>query len=136
MINKLDSLLSRLHDARLYGFLLDIEPKNFTLNVLLYIHLFSDFDSGKYSLEKALVVFENALIEKFSITNDLTNGQFYIVDCIGNDLGSNKFRFTFTFNDPSIELVLLAENIFIKSSELIEHEEEQFLATNWTNLLK
>ncbi|WP_312049233.1 hypothetical protein [Acinetobacter courvalinii] len=136
MINKFDSILSRLHDARLYGFLLDIEPKNFTSNVLLYIHLFSDFDLGKYSLEKGLLVFENASIEKLSIANDLSSGQFYIIDCIVNDLGNNKFRFSFTFNDPSIRLDLIAENIFIKSSGLVEQKEEQFLATNWTNLLK
>lgn len=133
MINKFDSLF-RLHDARLYGFLLDSDPKNFSLNVLLYAHLFSDFESDKYSLEKALVVFENASIEKFSITNDLSSGQFYITECIAYDLGSDKFKFIFKFNDSTIELILIAENMKLITSGVVEEKEDQFLTTNWVNL--
>jgi hypothetical protein len=136
MINKFDSFLSKLHDARLYGFLLDIDPKNFTLNVLLYIHLFSDFDSGKYSLEKGLLVFDNASIEKLSITNDLSSGQFYIIDCIVEIFNCERFKFTFTFNDSSIELILTAENMKLITSELVEEKEDQLLSTNWINLFK
>lgn len=40
MSEKIDQLLGYLHDARLYGFLLDVDPKTFDLNVLLYIHIF------------------------------------------------------------------------------------------------
>lgn len=136
MINKFDSLLSRLHDARLYGFLLDFVPKNFTLNVLLYVHLFSDFEDEKYSLEKALVAFENASIEKFSIINDLSSGQFYIIDCVVNSLECGRFKFIFTFNDPAIALILTAENIKLTTSEEVEKKEDQLLTTNWLNLVK
>ncbi|WP_228270382.1 hypothetical protein [Acinetobacter colistiniresistens] len=136
MNKKIDQLLGRVHDARLYGFLLDVDPKTFSLNVLLYIHIFSTFEDEKYSLEKALVVFEKASIHKFSITNDLSSGQFYVVDCIVKDLGNEKFKFIFTFNDPSIELVLIAENMRIKTSGIVEKKDEQFLPTNWFKLLE
>ncbi|ESK54895.1 hypothetical protein [Acinetobacter tjernbergiae] len=135
MINRFGSSPGKLHDARLYGFLLDLDPKTFNLNVLLYIHLFSDFKSNKYCLEKGLVVFENASIDKFSITNDLGSGQFYIIDYVVENLGNEKFKFTFAFNDSSIDLVITAENIKLITSGLVEEKEEQFLPTDWLNLL-
>ncbi|ENU24181.1 hypothetical protein F993_01497 [Acinetobacter proteolyticus] len=136
MNKKIYQLLGELHDARLYGFLLDVDPKTFSLNVLLYVHIFSTFEDEKYSLEKALVIFEKASIHKFSITNDLSSGQFYIVDCIVKDFGNEKFKFIFTFNDPSIELILIAENMRIKNSGVVEEKDEQFLPTNWLKLLE
>ncbi|USA45197.1 hypothetical protein NDN11_10695 [Acinetobacter sp. C26M] len=136
MDKKVYHLLGNLHDARLYGFLLDVDPQTFSLNVLLYVHIFSTFEDEKYSLEKALVVFEKASIHKFSITNDLSGGQFYIVDCIVKDFGNEEFKFIFTFNDPSIELILIAENMSIKTSGIVEEKDEQLLPTNWLKLLE
>ncbi|MDF2418003.1 hypothetical protein GWP85_10865 [Acinetobacter beijerinckii] len=136
MSEKIDQLLGYLHDARLYGFLLDVDPKTFNLNVLLYIHIFSYFENEKYSLEKALVVFEKASIHKFSITNDLSSGQFYIVNCTVKYMLNQKLEFTFSFNDPSIALVLIAENMRIKTSSVVEEKDEQFIPTNWNKLLE
>lgn len=136
MNEKIDQLLGCLHDARLYGFLLDIDPKTFNLNVLLYIHIFSCFENEKYSLEKALVVFEKASIYKFSITNDLSSGQFYIVDYNVKYLENHMFEFTCDFNDPSITLVLVAENMRVKTSGTVEEKDEQLISTNWNKLLE
>ena len=95
-----DEHLEKLHDSRLYGFLLDWDSKLCKLNVLLYIHIFSEFnfELETYSLEKALVVFENASIDRFSIINDLGSGQFYINKYSVVDLGSGKYQFIFEFD--------------------------------------
>ncbi|NUF32254.1 hypothetical protein HUN28_18910 [Acinetobacter oleivorans] len=135
MISKFDNVLGILHDARFYGFLLDSNPKTFNLNVLLYIHIFSNFESGKYSLEKGLVTFENSVINRFTITDDLSSGQFYITDYDIEDSDNNRFKFTFFFNNPSIELVLTAVRIKITRAGFSEESDEQFLPTNWIKLL-
>jgi len=136
MINKFEKIISQLHDARLFGFLLDINPNTMDLNLILYVQIFSDYDcdSELYSLEKALVVFERASITKLSIHNDLSNGQFFITDIIIEKLLDDKFTFNFIFNDSSIELILVAENINLISSGKIEQKDWQFLPTNWQNL--
>lgn len=134
MIEKYQSVSGKLHDARFYGFLLDFNPETFKLNVLLYIHIFSDFDSEKYCLEKALVIFENASIQKLKIINDLNSGQFFIVDVIASDLGGGKHKFNMIFDDSSIELELIADNMIIAPSGAIEEKNTQLLATNWKNL--
>ncbi|WP_151980301.1 hypothetical protein [Acinetobacter guerrae] len=136
MIVKFDQYLGTLHDARLYGFLLDWNPELWKFDVILYVHLFSDFEAEKYSLEKALVIFENASIDKFNITNDTTFGQFYIVEYDVKDLGNGKYQFTFEFNEPIPELVITAKNMIIKTSGLVEQKEDQFLPTNWNKLLE
>ncbi|WP_336170558.1 hypothetical protein [Acinetobacter sp. 161(2023)] len=135
MISKFDNVLGVLHDARLYGFLLDSNPKTFNLNVLLYIHIFSNFESGKYFLEKGLVTFENSVINRFTITDDLSSGQFYITDYDIEDLNNNRFKFTFFFNNPSMELVLSARSIKITRAGFHKENDEQFLPTNWIKLL-
>ena len=93
MIENFYKYLGALHDARLYGFLLDWNPELWKFDVILYVHIFSDFDCEleQYSLKKALVTFENASIDKFSITNDLSCGQFYIIDYEVKDLGNGKY---------------------------------------------
>ena len=132
MTDKFDKYLGVLHDSRLYGFLLDWNPELWKFDVILYIHIFSDFDFEleRYSLEKALVTFENASIDKFSITNDLYCGQFYITQYDVNDLGNGKYQFIFEFNDEIPELVLTAENMRITTSGVVEVKDEQFLATD------
>lgn len=136
MTDKFDKYLGKLHDSRLYGFLLNWDPVLWKFDVILYIHIFSDFDSEleQYSLEKALVTFENASIDKFSITNDLYCGQFYIIDYIVKDLGNGKYQFIFEFNDEIPELVLTAKNMHITTSGVVESKNDQFLATNWSKL--
>lgn len=135
MISKFDNVLGVLHDARFYGFLLDSNPKTFNLNVLLYIHIFSNFESGKYSLEKGLVTFENSIINRFTINDDLSSGQFYITDYDIEDSDNNRFKFTFFFNNPSMELVLTARSIKIIRAGFREENDQQFLPTNWIKLL-
>lgn len=88
----------------------------------------------QYSLEKALVTFENASIDKFSITNDLSCGQFYIIDYEVKDLGNDKYQFVFEFNKTVPELVITAENMRITSSGVVVEKNEQHLATNWSKL--
>ena len=136
MTYKFDKFIDALHDARLFGFLLDFEPHTFNLNLILYVQLFSDYENGKYSIEKGLAIFEKASIHKLSIIEDLNSAQFYIVDIEIKDLENAKFMFTFKFNEPSIELVLIAENLNIRTSGFIEENEEQFLPSIWNNLLK
>ncbi|KXO80473.1 hypothetical protein AYK86_10545 [Acinetobacter venetianus] len=138
-MNKMfDEHLEKLHDSRLYGFLLDWDSKLCKLNVLLYIHIFSEFnfELETYSLEKALVVFENASIDRFSIINDLSSGQFYINKYSVVDLGSGKYQFIFDFDSSIPELAITAENILIKSSGFIKEEDKQFLSTNWLKLFE
>ena len=88
----------------------------------------------QYSLEKALVTFENASIDKFSITNDLSCGQFYIIDYEVKDLGNDKYQFVFEFNDTVPELIITAENMRITTSGVVVEKNEQHLATNWSKL--
>lgn len=88
----------------------------------------------QYSLEKALVTFENASIDKFSITNDLSCGQFYIIDYEVKDLGNDKYQFVFEFNKTVPELVITAENMRITTSGVVVEKNEQHLATNWSKL--
>lgn len=136
MTDKFDKYLGKLHDSRLYGFLLNWDPELWKFDVILYIHIFSDFDTEleRYSLEKALVTFENASIDKFSITNDLTCGQFYIIQFDVVDLGNGKYQFTFEFNKAIPELVITAKNMHITTSGVVETKNDQFLATNWSKL--
>ncbi|MBF7689354.1 hypothetical protein [Acinetobacter pollinis] len=136
MIDKFEKIISQLHDARLFGFLIDINPNTMDSNLILYVQIFSDYDfnSELYSLEKALVVFECSSINRLSIDNDLSNGQFFITDIIIEKLLDDKFTFNFIFNDSSIELILVAENINLISSGKIEKKDWQFLPTNWQNL--
>ena len=88
----------------------------------------------QYSLEKALVTFENASIDKFSITNDLSCGQFYIIDYEVKDLGNGKYQFIFEFNDTVPELIITAENMQLTTSGVVVEKNEQHLATNWSKL--
>ncbi|SDB88769.1 hypothetical protein [Acinetobacter boissieri] len=136
MIDKFEKIISHLHDARLFGLLLDINPNTMDLNLILYVQIFSDYDCDNdlYLLEKALVVFEKASINKLSINNDLSNGQFFITDIVIEKLLDDKFTFNFIFNDSSIELVLVAKSINLFSSGKIEEKDWQFLPTNWQNL--
>lgn len=138
MTNKFDNFLGVLHDSRLYGFLLDWNTELWKFNVILYVHIFSDFnfELERYSLEKALVIFENASIDKLCITNDLTCGQFYIIDYEVKDLGNGKYQFIFEFNSSTPELVVTAENMRISSSGLIEEKDDQFLSTDWGKLFE
>lgn len=136
MIENFYKYLGALHDARLYGFLLDWNPESWKFDVILYVHIFSDFDCEleQYSLEKALVTFENASIDKFSITNDLNCGQFYIIDYEVKDLGNGKYQFIFEFNDTVPELIITAENMQLTTSGVVVEKNEQHLATNWSKL--
>lgn len=80
------------------------------------------------------MTFENASIDKFSITNDLSCGQFYIIDYEVKDLGNDKYQFVFEFNKTVPELVITAENMRITSSGVVVEKNEQHLATNWSKL--
>lgn len=44
MIENFYKYLGALHDARLYGFLLDWNPELWKFDIILYVHIFSDFD--------------------------------------------------------------------------------------------
>lgn len=80
------------------------------------------------------MTFENASIDKFSITNDLSCGQFYIIDYEVKDLGNGKYQFVFEFNKTVPELVITAENMRITTSGVVVEKNEQHLATNWSKL--
>lgn len=134
MIEKFEKIISQLHDARLFGFLIDTNPNTMDFNLILYVQIFSDYDCDLYSLEKALVVFESASINKLSIDNDLSSGQFFITDIVIKKLSDDKFTFNFIFNDSSIELILVSENLNLISSGKVEKKDWQLLPTNWQNL--
>jgi hypothetical protein len=135
MISNFEKIISILHDARLFGFLLDSNPNTMDLNFILYVQIFSDYNYELYSLEKAFIVFEKTSITKLSINNDLSGGQFFINDIIIEQLKDGKFTFNFIFDDTSIELILISENINIINSGLIKENNIQFLPTNWRKLL-
>jgi len=134
MIENFEKIISKLHDARLFGFLLDSNPNTMDLNFILYVQIFSDYNCELYSLEKAFIVFEKASIAKLSITNDLFNGQFFINDIVAEQSKNEKFIFNFIFDDPSIELILISENVNLISSGVVEENNIQFLPTNWRGL--
>lgn len=134
MIDNFEKIISKLHDARLFGFLLDSNPNTMDLNFILYVQIFSDYNCELYSLEKAFIVFEKASITKLSINNDLFNGQFFINDIIIEQSKNEKFTFNFIFDDPSIELILISENINLITSGIVEENNIQFLPTNWRGL--
>lgn len=135
MINNFEKIISRLHDARLFGFLLDSNPNTMDLNFILYVQIFSDYNDELYSLEKAFIIFEKTTITKLSINNDLFGGQFFITDILVEQLEDEKFTFNFIFNDTSIELILISKNIDLINSGLITENRIQFLPTNWKSLL-
>ena len=135
MINKFNSLINQLHDARVFVILFDNNPLTYDLNLILYVQIFSDFESEKYTLEKGLIVFEEALIDNFSIIKDLSYGQFFITGIDFVDCGNGRFNFIFTFDDSIIKLALSATNINLIMSGIIEQKNEQFLSTEWKNLL-
>lgn len=135
MINEFDEAISHLHDARLHGFLLDSDPKCLDLNFILYVQFFLDYNCEKYEIEKGFVVFENAIINQLSILNEKDGGQFYIIDIEVEKLRSGKFKFSFSFNDPSVTLILISDNMKITKSGRIETNDLQFLPTNWLKLL-
>ncbi|RYY80399.1 MAG: hypothetical protein EOO69_03140 [Moraxellaceae bacterium] len=135
MINNFEKIISKLHDARLFGFLLDSNPNSMEVKFILYVQLFSDYDCELYSLEKALLIFETPSVTKLSINDDLFNGQFFITDILIQQLEDRKFTFNFIFNDSSIELVIIAENMNLISSGIVEENNIQFLSTNWRGLL-
>lgn len=134
MIDNFEKIISKLHDARLFGFLLDSNPTSMEVKFILYVQLFSDYDCELYSLEKALLIFETPSVTKLRINDDLFNGQFFITDILIQHLEDRKFIFNFIFDDSSIELVIIAENMNLISSGLIEENNIQFLATNWQGL--
>ncbi|MHA3104175.1 hypothetical protein [Acinetobacter sp. ANC 3791] len=135
MKNNFDLIAGMAHDSRVFGFLFDSNYQTLKLNFILYIQLFGDFDSGKFSLEKAFLVFENTKISKLNITDDIYAGQFYITDIQTKQLENGEFIFEFNFNDSSIELTLIAENLKLVQSGNVQKEDIQFLNTNWMNLL-
>lgn len=135
VINEFDETISHLHDARLHGFLLDSDPKSLDLNFILYVQFFLDYNCEKYEIEKGFVVFENAMINQLSILNEKDGGQFYIIDIAVEQLSSGKFKFSFSFNDPSVSLILISDNMKITKSGRIETNDLQFLPTNWLKLL-
>jgi hypothetical protein len=136
MIN-INQEISRLHDARVFGFLLDSNPVTLDLNFILYVQRFLGYENDEYDLEKSLVVFESTVIKKLSISDDIYNGQFFITDIeISEFRDSNKWKFTFSFNDDSFELVIAAENMIVIPSGKIEKNVYQHLFTDWVQLLK
>lgn len=62
MIDKFEKINSQLHDARLFGFFLEIDENQMDLNFIVYAQVFSDhdFDLELYSLEKVLVIFKKS----------------------------------------------------------------------------
>lgn len=135
MTNDFDETISYLHDARVYGFFLDSDPNTLNLNFTLYVQLFLNYNSEKYELEKGLLVFENAMINQLSILNDKDGGQFYIIHITVEQLSDGKFKFDFSFNDPSVNLILISDNMQLNKSGKLETNNFQFLPTNWTKLL-
>ena len=135
MIKKFEKIISELHDARLFGFLLDNSPNSMEVKFILYVQLFSDYDCELYSLEKALLIFETPSVTKLSLNDDLFHGQFFITDILIQQLEDGKFTFHFVFDDSSIELIIIAENMNVIRSGVIEEKPFQFLPTNWRKLL-
>ena len=54
LIHKFNSMINQLHDARVFGILFDNNPLTQDLSLILYVQIFSDFESEKYTLEKGL----------------------------------------------------------------------------------
>lgn len=134
MINNFEKIISELHDARLFGFLLDSNPNTMEVKFILYVQLFSDYDCELYSLEKALLIFETPSVTKLSINDDLFSGQFFITNILIKQLEDRKFSFNFIFNDSSIELIIIAENMNLITSGIVEENNIQFLPTNWQSI--
>jgi len=135
MINDFEKTISKLHDARLFGFLLDSNPNTMEVKFILYVQLFSDYDCELYSLEKALLIFETPSVTKLSINDDLFSGQFFITNILIKQLEDRKFSFNFIFDDSSIELIIIAEDMNLITSGIVEENNIQFLPTNWGGIL-
>lgn len=82
-------------------------------------------------MKKSLLSSKKASIHKLSIDNDLDGGQFFIVDIMVERLQDNKFE----FNDSSIELIIISEDLNLITSGTAEQNDWQFLPTNWKNIL-
>lgn len=134
MIDNFEKIISKLHDARLFGFLIESNPNSMEVKFILYVQLFSDYERELYSLEKALLIFETPSVTKLNINDDLFNGQFFITDILIQQPEDRKFTFNFVFDDSSVELVITAENMNLISSGMIEENNIQFLPTNWQGL--
>lgn len=120
MINDFEKIISELHDARLFGFLLDSNPNTMEVKFILYVQLFSDYDCELYSIEKALLIFEAPSVTKLSINDDLFSGQFFITNILIKQLEDRKFSFNFIFDDSSIELIIIAEDMNLITSGIVE----------------
>ncbi|MEG0032271.1 hypothetical protein [Acinetobacter sp.] len=136
--NEFDSIINNLHDARVFGFLIERDYYSPDMSFILYVQIFStyDFELDNYSLEKGLLIFESAKIKKLSIVDDLYGGQFFIISIQYEKNCEDGYDFIFTFNDPAINLTLSAKKIRLKCSGNIKKVEVQYLETNWSELLE
>lgn len=127
--------IGQLHDARVFGVFFDSDISTFTFDFYIYVQLFGNFEDGSYELKKALLKFAEAKIIFLSIENDLSQGQFFIVNVnCKQDIGG-LYRFDFTFSSDDVKLSLLASNFEVLASQEIQYSSDQYLNTDWGNLL-
>jgi hypothetical protein len=136
MISDFEKNVDLLHDARVFGFLFDNNREIFESYFYLYIQLFGFFDDDFYHMRKALICFKDAKILKFSIENDLSQGQYFIADLEVNSIVSGGYEFRIIFNSNDIELKLHAGCMELITSELEGLGKDQYLGTNWRDFLK
>jgi hypothetical protein len=127
--------IEQLHDARFFGFLYDNDREKFRSNFYIYVQLFVDFEEPSYGLKKALVRFDNARIDTFSIKSDPSQGQFFITNINFIPKEKGLYRFEFSFSSDDVELSLYAGGIEVISSEKLEWASDQYLETDWLALL-
>lgn len=136
MSEEFQEIIDELHDARVFGFMFDSDRLAFKFDFYLYIQIFGDFEGESYELKKALLRFSDAEVNTLSIKNDLSRGQFFIVDVNVCRDDTGEYQFDFSFSSDDIKLNLLASNIEMLASEEIECSLDQYLKTNWTSLIK
>jgi hypothetical protein len=127
--------IDQLHDARVFGFLFDNDRTIFKSNFYIYIQLFGDYENESYELKKALLRFNDIKIESLSIENDLSSGQYFISSINIEKKSDELYRFNFVFSSAEIELNLLAADFEMIVSDKIEYSLDQYLRTDWLNLL-
>jgi hypothetical protein len=87
-------------------------------------------------LKKALLLFNDIKIELLSIENDLSSGQYFISNINIEKESGELYRFNFVFSSTEIKLNLLAADFEMIVSDKIEYSLDQYLRTDWLNLLR
>ena len=131
-----DEITEQLHDARVFGFLFDNDRAKFKFDFYLYVQLFGEFEKGTYHLKRALLRFNDASIHTLSIKDDVSRGQYFISEVNVTPIDKESNRFDIIFNSNDLELCLTAVNLELTASESIESSSDQYLMSDWSELLK